>query len=85
MWHDVELADDMSRVDLADAWMNGGETRGIIFVQWYGATWPRRGLPRGTLLFWCLKIIWSLWGSNPRPPLRMQSLGKVWAANAPTW
>jgi hypothetical protein len=40
-----------------------------IFDKWDGATWPRHGLPRGTVFnFWLFKIIWSPWGSNPDLP-----------------
>jgi hypothetical protein len=41
--------DDMAVVEWK-MWSNRNATHGIIFGQWYGATWPSHGLPRGTPL-----------------------------------
>jgi hypothetical protein len=84
-WHvHAEVAvDDMAIIDW-QMWMNHVVTRGIILVKWFGATWPRHGLPRGTLFFgWLFKILWSPWGSNPGPPHNVKSFGKVRPTNAP--
>jgi hypothetical protein len=54
-----------------------------IFYQWEGATWPRHGLPRGTVFGLVVKIIWSLWGSDPGPPALVEGLHTAWATNSP--
>ena len=59
--------DDMAVFDWP-MWSNYDVTHGIIFGQWYGATWPSHGLPCGTpllaigLLF--KNFMWSLWDLN---------------------
>jgi hypothetical protein len=62
--------------------VNGIETRGIFLSQLDGATWPRRGLPHGTLVM-VFKIILESVGIEPRTSHTMQSLGKGWVANTP--
>jgi hypothetical protein len=72
----VEVAvDDVAIVDW-QMWTNPCDTW-HHFGKWYGATWPRHGLPCGTLLLvWVFgKILWSLWGSNPGPPPPWKILG----------
>jgi hypothetical protein len=56
-----------------------------IFDKWDGATWPRHGLPRGTIfnLVWLFKIIWIPWGSNPGLPAMVKRLHTVWVTNNP--
>jgi hypothetical protein len=62
--------------------VNGIEARGIFLSQLNGATWPRHGLPRGTLVMVFKIILESVeietWTSHT-----MKSLGKGWATNVP--
>ena len=48
----VRLYIDMAYDDVAvsdwQIWANGVSTRDNF---WFGATWPRRGLPRGTVIW----------------------------------
>ena len=49
---------DMASVELASIYLIGHVGESLldtwnIFVKWCGATWPRRGLPRGTLGLVC--------------------------------
>jgi hypothetical protein len=80
----AEVAVDDVAISYWQMWANHWWTRGIFLVKWFGATWPSHGLPRGTLLLvWFLKILWSLWELNPRPPPPWQSLGKGCPTGAP--
>jgi hypothetical protein len=67
MWHKAEVAVDMTH-GMCLSWQFGR----IIcdtwhyFGKWFGATWPSRGLPRGTLLLvWLFKSLWSPPDSTP--------------------
>jgi hypothetical protein len=71
-WIDWVMMVDQS---LVDTWHALGK--------WGGAMWPRRGLPHGTpsLVTMLKKILWSSWGSTPRPVCR----GKVlWRGPTPS-
>jgi hypothetical protein len=46
--------------------------------KWFGATWPRHGLPRGTMqLVWLFKSLWRQLDSTLRPPTSCKYLAKT--------
>jgi hypothetical protein len=54
---------------VADRWSNHVLTRGIVLGEWYGATWPSHGLPRGTphwLTVFGLKVCLRVRGGRTR-------------------
>jgi hypothetical protein len=73
----AEVAVDDVAIDYWQMWANHWWTRGIFLVKWLGATWPSRGLPRGTLLcylFGCLKYYGFYGDQTPNLLHRLKSL-----------